>query len=52
MKEIKFLLPKPALSLREIKPGQWVNLGEFYKIILSVHFLFYFAYYLHTFEFS
>jgi hypothetical protein len=29
MKEIKFLLPKPALSLREIKPAQWVNLGEF-----------------------
>jgi myosin-15 len=28
MKEIKFLLPKPALSLREIKPAQWVNLGE------------------------
>jgi myosin XV len=32
MKEIKFLLPKPALGLREIKPAQWVNLvqaGEF-----------------------
>lgn len=25
MKEIKFLLPKPALALREIKPAQWVN---------------------------
>ncbi|KAG5682503.1 hypothetical protein PVAND_011852 [Polypedilum vanderplanki] len=28
MKEIKFLLPKPALSLREIKPAQWVNLVQ------------------------
>lgn len=32
MKEIKFLLPKPALSLREIKPGQWVNLGEYHLL--------------------
>jgi len=28
MKEIKFLLPKPALGLREIKPAQWVNLVQ------------------------
>jgi myosin XV len=36
MKEIKFLLPKPALSLREIKPTQWVNLvqAEFVKVLV------------------
>lgn len=28
MKEIKFLLPKPALSLRELRPTQWVNLVQ------------------------
>lgn len=28
MKEIKFLLPKPALGLREIKPAHWVNLVQ------------------------
>ena len=28
MKEIKFLLPKPALGLRELKPAQWVNLVQ------------------------
>lgn len=28
MKEIKFLLPKPALGLRDIKPAQWVNLVQ------------------------
>jgi myosin-15 len=28
MKEIKFLLPKPALGLREIKPAQWVGLVQ------------------------
>lgn len=35
MKEIKFLLPKPALGLREIKPAHWVNLvqAEFVKIL-------------------
>lgn len=34
MKEIKFLLPKPALGLREIKPNQWVNLVQAGKIII------------------
>lgn len=28
MKEIKFLLPKPALGLRELRPSQWVNLVQ------------------------
>jgi myosin XV len=28
MKEIKFLLPKPALGLREIRPAQWVSLVQ------------------------
>lgn len=28
MKEIKFLLPKPALGLREIRPAQWVGLVQ------------------------
>lgn len=32
MKEIKFLLPKPALGLREIKPNQWVNLVQAGKL--------------------
>lgn len=35
MKEIKFLLPKPALGLREIKPNQWVNLVQAGKIFLD-----------------
>lgn len=26
IKETKFLLPKPALSAREIKPPQWVSM--------------------------
>jgi myosin-15 len=26
IKETKFLLPKPALSARDIKPPQWVNM--------------------------
>ncbi|CRK99256.1 CLUMA_CG012669, isoform A [Clunio marinus] len=36
MKEIKFLLPKPALGLREIKPAQWVNLvqAEFLQVVM------------------
>lgn len=36
MKEIKFLLPKPALGLRELRPAQWVALvqsGEILPII-------------------
>lgn len=28
MKEIKFLLPKPALGIREIRPAQWVGLVQ------------------------
>lgn len=28
MKEIKFLLPKPALALRELRPAQWVALVQ------------------------
>uniref|UniRef100_A0A1A9WX21 Myosin motor domain-containing protein n=1 Tax=Glossina brevipalpis TaxID=37001 RepID=A0A1A9WX21_9MUSC len=28
MKEIKFLLPKPALGVREIRPAQWVGLVQ------------------------
>ena len=28
IKETKFLLPKPALSARDIKPPQWVNLVQ------------------------
>lgn len=28
MKEIKFLLPKPALGVRDIKPSQWVSLVQ------------------------
>lgn len=28
MKEIKFLLPKPALGLRELRPAQWVALVQ------------------------
>lgn len=32
MKEIKFLLPKPALGLRELRPAQWVALVQSGKI--------------------
>ncbi|XP_046399408.1 unconventional myosin-XV isoform X2 [Ischnura elegans] len=28
MKETKFLLPKPALAVRDIKPPQWVNMVQ------------------------
>lgn len=28
MKETKFLLPKPALTVRDIKPAQWVNMVQ------------------------
>lgn len=28
MKETKYLLPKPALTVRDIKPPQWVNLVQ------------------------
>merc|ERR1711983_242150 len=28
LKETKFLLPKPALSARDIKPPQWVNMVQ------------------------
>merc|ERR1712079_677471 len=28
LKETKFLLPKPALSARDIKPPQWVNMAQ------------------------
>lgn len=28
MKEIKFLLPKPALGIRELRPAQWVGLVQ------------------------
>ncbi|KAK6623915.1 hypothetical protein RUM44_010771 [Polyplax serrata] len=28
MKETKFLLPKPALSVRDVKPSQWVNMVQ------------------------
>lgn len=28
MKEIKFLLPKPALGIRELRPAQWVTLVQ------------------------
>jgi myosin-15 len=28
MKEVKFVLPKPALTIRDIKPPQWVNLVQ------------------------
>ena len=31
IKETKFLLPKPALSAKDIKPPQWVNMVRFYK---------------------
>jgi len=26
LKETKYLLPKPALAARDVKPGQWVGL--------------------------
>ena len=28
MKETKFLLPKPALSARDVKPAQWVHMVQ------------------------
>lgn len=28
MKETKFLLPRPALGVRDIKPPQWVNMVQ------------------------
>lgn len=28
MKETKFLLPKPALNQRDIKPAQWVQMVQ------------------------
>lgn len=28
MKETKFLLPKPALAVRDVKPSQWVNMVQ------------------------
>ena len=28
IKETKFLLPKPALSAKDIKPPQWVNMVQ------------------------
>ena len=28
IKETKFLLPKPALSARDVKPPQWVNMVQ------------------------
>ena len=28
MKETKYLLPKPALTLRDVRPPQWVNLVQ------------------------
>ena len=28
LKETKYLLPKPALSARDIKPPQWVNMVQ------------------------
>lgn len=28
MKETKFLLPKPALTVRDVKPAQWVNMVQ------------------------
>ena len=35
LKETKFLLPKPALSARDIKPPQWVNMVTFrYALIM------------------
>lgn len=30
MKETKFLLPKPALGVRDVKPSQWVNMVQSY----------------------
>ena len=32
IKETKFLLPKPALSAKDIKPPQWVNMVSFFII--------------------
>nr|XP_027224871.1 unconventional myosin-XV-like [Penaeus vannamei] len=28
MKEVKYLLPKPALTVRDVKPPQWVNMVQ------------------------
>ena len=28
MQEVKFLLPKPALGVKDMKPAQWVNLVQ------------------------
>jgi myosin-15 len=36
IKETKFLLPKPALSARDIKPPQWVNMVKSGLIFTSV----------------
>ena len=35
IKETKFLLPKPALSAKDIKPPQWVNMVCFSKKIFD-----------------
>ena len=34
IKETKFLLPKPALSARDVKPPQWVNMVRLTNIVL------------------
>ena len=49
MKEIKFLLPKPALGLRELRPAQWValvqsawpSIGRVFFCALKKHFLYF-----------
>ena len=28
IKEVKFLLPKPVLTVRDVKPPQWVNMVQ------------------------
>ena len=33
LKETKFLLPKPALSDRNVKPPQWVNMVQVIRIL-------------------
>ena len=35
LKETKFLLPKPALSARDIKPPQWVNMVQVKQRMIS-----------------
>ncbi len=35
IKETKFLLPKPALSARDIKPPQWVNMVRTFRAFES-----------------